>query len=84
MSWLPQTVKDWSSHVFCPASAVGLRLAAPGVSELVCHPGMGDADLSADYDWNYDWDAATAALCDPGIPELLPNEGIELTAFSRL
>jgi len=61
-----------------------LRLAAPGVSELVCHPGLGDQELAAAYAWGYDWDAETAALCDPGIPELLREEGIELTSFSRL
>jgi len=61
-----------------------LRLAVPGVSELVCHPGLGDAELSAAYDWDYDWDAETAALCDPGVPEMLRGEGIELTSFSRL
>lgn len=61
-----------------------LRLAAPGVSELVCHPGLGDAELSAAYDWSYDWDAETAALCDPEVPDLLRREDIELTSFSRL
>ena len=61
-----------------------LRLAASGVSELVCHPGLGDAELSAAYAWDYDWDAETAALCDPEVPELLRKEGIELTSFSRL
>jgi predicted glycoside hydrolase/deacetylase ChbG (UPF0249 family) len=61
-----------------------LRLAAPGVSELVCHPGLGDRELSAAYDWDYEWDTETAALCDPGIPDLLRAEGIELTSFSRL
>jgi hopanoid biosynthesis associated protein HpnK len=61
-----------------------LRLATPGVSELVCHPGLGDADLSAAYAWDYDWDTETAALCDPGVPELLREEGIELTSFSQL
>lgn len=64
-----------------------LRVAlagAGGTNELVCHPGLGDADLAAAYDWNYDWDAETAALCDPRAPGMLREAGIELTTFSRL
>jgi len=57
---------------------------AAGTSELVCHPGLGDAELAAAYDWDYDWDAETAALCDPRVPALLRDAGIELTTFSRL
>jgi predicted glycoside hydrolase/deacetylase ChbG (UPF0249 family) len=55
-----------------------------GIAELVCHPGLGDAALAAEYDWGYRWDAETAALCDPRVPELLRAAGIELTSFSRL
>lgn len=54
------------------------------ISELVCHPGLGDAELSAAYAWDYEWDAETAALCDPRVPDLLREAGIELTSFSRL
>lgn len=61
-----------------------LGLAAPGVSELVSHPGLGDRELAAAYPWSYDWDTETAALCDPRVPGLLREAGIELTSFSRL
>lgn len=54
------------------------------VTELVCHPGIGDAALSEAYSWGYDWDAETAALCDPRLPDLLREREIELTSFSRL
>jgi predicted glycoside hydrolase/deacetylase ChbG (UPF0249 family) len=65
------------------------RLAAAlpdveGVSELVCHPGIGDAALAAVYPWGYGWEGETAALCDPRLPDLLRARGIELTSFSRL
>jgi hypothetical protein len=40
--------------------------------------------LAAAYDWDYDWDAETAALCDPRVPGILREAGIELTSFSRL
>ncbi|HEV7507173.1 MAG TPA: ChbG/HpnK family deacetylase [Thermoanaerobaculia bacterium] len=55
-----------------------------GVSELVCHPGMGDRDLAAAYSWGYGWEAETAALCDPRLPDLLRARGIELSSFSGL
>jgi predicted glycoside hydrolase/deacetylase ChbG (UPF0249 family) len=55
-----------------------------GISELVCHPGLGDADLAAAYPWGYGWERETAALCDPRLPDLLRARGIELTSFSRL
>jgi len=57
---------------------------AGGVSELVCHPGLGDAALAAEYPWRYEWEAETAALCDPRVPNLLRDRGIELTSFSQL
>jgi predicted glycoside hydrolase/deacetylase ChbG (UPF0249 family) len=65
--------------------ALGRSLAqAEEVSELVCHPGLGDAALAREYAWGYAWDAETAALCDPRVPDLLQERGIELTSFSRL
>jgi predicted glycoside hydrolase/deacetylase ChbG (UPF0249 family) len=67
------------------AGSFGRALAQAGeISELVCHPGLGDAALDAAYDWGYAWEAETAALCDPRLPDLLRSAGIELTSFSRL
>jgi predicted glycoside hydrolase/deacetylase ChbG (UPF0249 family) len=53
-------------------------------NELVCHPGVGNTELASAYEWDYEWDAETAALCDPRVPDLLREAGIELTSFSRL
>lgn len=50
-----------------------------GVAELVCHPGMGDAELAAAYGWDYAWEAETAALCDPRVVERVRGE---LTSFT--
>ena len=33
-----------------------------GVTELVCHPGLGQAELEAAYDWGYGWEGEAAAL----------------------
>jgi predicted glycoside hydrolase/deacetylase ChbG (UPF0249 family) len=64
-----------------------LAEAGPGTGEmpeLVCHPGVGGEALAARYDWGYDWDAETAALCAPGLRGLLRERGFELTSFSGL
>lgn len=59
--------------------------AGEGVSELVCHPGLGDRELAAAYpSWGYDWDAETAALCDPRLPDRLRAREVDLTSFSAL
>lgn len=55
-----------------------------GTAELVCHPGLGAGELSAAYDWGYAWEQETAALCDPGLPELLRERGISLASFADL
>lgn len=65
--------------------ALGRSLDQAGdVSELVCHPGPGDQALAREYAWGYAWDAETAALCDPRVPDLLREKGIELISFSGL
>lgn len=56
-----------------------------GVTELVCHPGLGDTDLTLRYpSWGYEWDAETTALCEPRLRGRLAEMGIALTAFSEL
>ena len=48
-----------------------------GLTELVCHPGLGEID----YSWGYEWEEETAALCDPALPDLLREKGISLGSF---
>jgi predicted glycoside hydrolase/deacetylase ChbG (UPF0249 family) len=89
---LPDTLKtvDRTVGVMDAGRLTAERLEAvladvnEGVSELVCHPGLGDRELAAAYTWGYGWEAETAALCDPRLPDLLRARGIELTSFSRL
>lgn len=49
-----------------------------GLTELVTHPGV----AVGGYDWGYDWDAETRALCDPRLRDELAKRGIELTGPS--
>ncbi|HKV07439.1 MAG TPA: ChbG/HpnK family deacetylase [Thermoanaerobaculia bacterium] len=55
-----------------------------GRTELVCHPGIGGAELAAEYDWGYGWDAETAALCDPGVREGLERAGVRVMSFTEM
>jgi len=54
-----------------------------GVTELVCHPGLGDAELGEAYQWGYAWDAETAALCSPSLPAAMKKRHIRLVGPSE-
>lgn len=49
-----------------------------GTAELVSHPGTGNEKIAVAYDWGYDWDRETDALCDPAVRTALTNHGVEL------
>lgn len=57
---------------------VALLPNVSGTTELVCHPGIGDDQLRTSYDWGYEWDAETNALCDPALRAAIAAAGIEL------
>lgn len=67
-----------------PGRLVRILNDVEGVTELVCHPGVGDGELAGIYDWGYGWDEETAALCDAGVKEGLRERGIEVMGFSGL
>ncbi len=67
-----------------PGRILRLLKDVEGVTELVCHPGIGGQELAGAYDWGYGWDEETAALCDAGVKEGLRAGGIERTSFSGL
>lgn len=52
-----------------------------GVTELVVHPGIGGASLASTYAWRYEWDAETAALCDPRVKDAIHDGNVSLTAM---
>lgn len=78
---------DRTVGVMCAGRLTPARLRrcldrVEGVTELVCHPGLGDGELAAAYHWGYAWDAETAALTDPALPDLLRERGISLHSFA--
>lgn len=57
---------------------------APGTSELVCHPGVGTADLAVRYKWGYDWQSELNALTNPAIMGLITRLNIELITDNEI
>lgn len=55
---------------------------AAGVTELICHPGIGADALASSYPWGYSWDRETEALCDAGLRERWRPSGFPV--LSRL
>jgi predicted glycoside hydrolase/deacetylase ChbG (UPF0249 family) len=51
---------------------------APGVTELLCHPGLGDESGSV---YGVERDLEVAALCDPAVRAAVNAAGIELITF---
>lgn len=60
---------------------VSLLRCVVGLTELVTHPGVA---VDAYLHWRYAWDAELEALCDPRLRQAIADQGIELTAPSRL
>ena len=67
-----------------PERLVSILKDVENVTELVCHPGIGDRELENVYRWGYGWDGETAALCDPGVRKAIREGGIEVRGFSGL
>lgn len=55
-----------------------------GVTELVVHPGLGGSEISTTYDWGYEWDQETAALCDSEVREKARVRGVEIVSIGSL
>jgi len=54
-----------SGHLTASTLAAYLQNAQEGLTEIVCHPGADNRALSQAFDWGYDWEGETAALCSP-------------------
>ena len=69
-----------AGHLTDPRALVALLDHVDQTTELVCHPGITDADLQRAYDWGYEWSAETHALCDSTVREAIASRGIALAA----
>jgi hopanoid biosynthesis associated protein HpnK len=56
---------------------------APGVNELMCHPGCGDPATAERYQWGYHWDEEAAALCAERVGAVVQERGIRLCSFAE-
>lgn len=55
-----------------------------GVTELMCHPGLGEAPLPEHAAWGYRWRDELAALTDPDVRRRVSERGIRLVGFGEL
>jgi hopanoid biosynthesis associated protein HpnK len=56
----------------------------PGVAELVCHPGSGDAAIAESYRWGFQWDREAEALTSPAVREAIERAGVRLVRYADL
>ncbi|MGD1996889.1 MAG: carbohydrate deacetylase [Anaerolineae bacterium] len=55
-----------------------------GVSEMMCHPGLADADLRGSSGYAEERERELAILTDPQLQDVLRDEGVKLADFSVL
>lgn len=54
----------------------------PGVNEVMCHPGIGDAATRERYQWGYSWDDELAALTSDAVRSFVEENDIRLASFA--
>ena len=72
-----------SGHLTSPLLTDYLTHAKSGLTEIVCHPGIGNAKLTAAYDWGYDWENETAALCSQEAKKAAESGEIDLMGWGK-
>ncbi len=79
--WLPAT----SGRVTAAQLIKGIPHLPSGVTELVVHPGVQQADLDRAYPtWRFDWEGELAAVQSPDVRAALSSADVELTRYSEL
>ncbi|HQZ69751.1 MAG TPA: ChbG/HpnK family deacetylase [Anaerolineae bacterium] len=61
-----------------------LDAVGPGLSELMCHPGLGEAPLAHHVGWGYRWRAELEALTDERVRQRVLERGIRLVGYGEL
>ncbi len=72
-----------SGHLTAATLAQYLKHAAPGLTEIVCHPGADNTALSQTFDWGYDWEGELRALCSSQVRDALSACSVTLTGWSE-
>jgi len=62
--------------------AARLARAAPGVTEIGCHPGISNTQLDRATGWGYHWAQETKALCDDDARAALRRSGARLASWA--
>lgn len=70
-----------SGHLTAPTLAAYLRNARDGLTEIVCHPGVNNPELSRVFLWGYDWEGETAALCSDEAQTALTSRPLTPTTW---
>ena len=70
-----------SGHLTGPLLAAYLQNARPGLTEIVCHPGLDNRALREAFDWGYDWQGETAALRSDSAWAAVRDRDIVLTGW---
>lgn len=61
-----------------------LNAVEPGLSEIMCHPGLGVAPLAHHVDWGYRWSAELDALTDPRVRERVDALSLRLVGYGEI
>jgi chitin disaccharide deacetylase len=56
----------------------------PGTTEIICHPGASNDDLSKQFDWGYNWEHELRAVTSVDNKFAIRDRGAELYSFERL
>jgi predicted glycoside hydrolase/deacetylase ChbG (UPF0249 family) len=79
-----QTIGVMDAGRITPPRLLSLLDRVQGVTELVAHPGEGDAEIARRYRWRYQWDAERQAVCDPRVREKIASSDIKLVRVRDL
>lgn len=55
-----------------------------GISEVMVHPGLADAELTQSFDWGYHWQQELSAVTSQQVSKRLSLRGVELVSFAKL
>jgi hypothetical protein len=76
---------DCSGHLTAGYLLQHLAALPPGVTELICHPGVEDAETQRQYGgWGYCWPQELDALTSREVRRELERTGVQLASFRSL